>query len=145
MLSEETLQKDLHAAMRARDQQRVDVLRGLITAAKNLKVERSGGAVTESDLVAIVRKEVNKRTEIIGFAEKAGRGETAAAAAAERDMLQAYMPAQLEGEELAAIVRALADELGSTQIGPLMAELKKRHEGRFDGKEASALIRALSA
>jgi len=144
MLSEESLQKDLHAAMRARDQRRVDVLRGLITVAKNLKVERRGAALAETDLVAIVRKEVNKRTEIIGFAEKGGRAEAAAAAAAERALLQAYLPAQIEGEELRQVIRALAEELGNTQIGPLMGELKKRHEGRFDGKEASALIRELN-
>ncbi len=145
MLNEETLQSDLHTAMRARDQQRVDVLRGLIAVAKNLKVERSGQALREADLVGIVRKELNKRTEIIGFAEQAGRPETVAAATAERAILQAYLPAQVEGDELRQVIRALADELGNTQIGPLMSELKKRHEGRFDGKEASAIIRALNS
>ena len=41
------------------------------------------------------------------------------------------------------MINGLAAELGTTQIGPLMAELRKRHAGQFDGKLASELIKKL--
>jgi uncharacterized protein YqeY len=44
---------------------------------------------------------------------------------------------------LEAVINGLAAELGTTQIGPLMAELRKRHAGQFDGKLASELIKKL--
>ena len=85
-----------------------------------------------------MRKELNKRVEIVGFARQAGRAETVAQAEAERAMLEAYLPAQLDAAALEAAVKAIAAELGTTQIGPVMAELRKRHAGQFDGKLASA-------
>ena len=64
---------------------------------------------------------------------------------AESAILEAYLPAQLGPAELEAAVRAIAAELGTTQIGPVMAELRKRHAGQFDGKLASELIKKLAS
>jgi len=142
-MTEESLQKELHDSMRARDQRRADILRGIITAAKNLKVEKRIPALAESDLIAIVRKESKKRTDIIDFATKGNRAEIAAEAEKEKQILDAYLPAQISGAELAEVVSRLAAEVGSNEIGPLMKALRERFAGRFDGKEASALIRGL--
>jgi len=144
-LAEAQLQRDLQDAMRARDRQRIDVLRGLIAAIKNAKVERQVAELPEADIVALVRKELNKRSEIIGYARQAGRAETVAQNEAEQAMLEAYLPKQLDAAELEAAVRGIAAELGTTQIGPVMAELRKRHAGQFDGKLASELIKRLGS
>ncbi len=143
-MTEESLQKDLQDAIRARDQRRADILRGVITAAKNLKVEKRVDSLPETDLVSIIRKEAKKRTDIIDFATKGGRDEIAAEAKQEQAILEAYLPSQLSAEELAEVVDKLAAELGTKEIGPLMGALKQRYSGRFDGKQASSLIRALS-
>ncbi len=145
MPTEADLQRDLHAAMRARDMPKVYVLRGVITAVKNSKVEKQIPELPEAEIVALVRKEASKRVEAIGFAEKAGRSETVAQNQAEKAILDAYLPAQLGAADLEAAVRALSAELGTTQIGPLMAALRERHSGQFDGKLASELIRKLAA
>ena len=42
------------------------------------------------------------------------------------------------------MIKQIAGELGTTQIGPVMAKLRERHAGQFDGKLASELIRKLS-
>src|SRR5439155_1373564 len=57
-LTEQQLADDLTRAMKAREMPRVYVLRGLITAAKNLKIERRGAALAEVDLVQLVRREI---------------------------------------------------------------------------------------
>lgn len=144
-LDEASLQRDLQDAMRARDRRRIDVLRGLIAAIKNAKVERQVGTLPEPEIVALVRKEANKRTEIAGFATQAGRAATVADAEAERAILESYLPTQLDPAALEAAIRALAAELGTMQIGPLMAALRDRHAGQFDGKQASELIKKLTA
>jgi uncharacterized protein YqeY len=142
-IEEASLQRDLQDAMRARDRQRIDVLRGLIAAIKNAKVERQTATLPEPEIVALVRKELNKRTEIIGYAQQAGRAEALAQAEAERAILERYLPAQLDAAALEGVIRTLAAELATTQIGPLMAALRKRHAGQFDGKLASELIKKL--
>ena len=49
----------------------------------------------------------------------------------------------MDATALEAAIRAIAADLGGNQIGPIMAELRKRHAGQFDGKLASELIKKL--
>lgn len=140
---ESRLQRDLQDAMRARDRARMEVLRGLITAVKNSKVEKQVPELPEAEIVALVRKESNKRVEIIDFARQANRPETVTQAETEKAILDAYLPAQMDAAQLEAAIRGIAAELGANQIGPVMAELRKRHAGQFDGKLASELIKKL--
>jgi len=144
MLTEAQIEADLKAAMRARDMPRVYVLRGIIAAIKNLKVDKQIREVGEADLVGIVRKEVSKRVEAAAYGEKAGREEVVAQNRLEQTILEAYLPKQLSPAELEALIKGLSAELGTTQIGPLMAALRQRHGGQFDGKLASEMIKKLT-
>lgn len=144
MATEAQLQSDLQAAMKARAMEKVYILRGLITAIKNLKVEKQIGELPEVEIAALVRKEINKRSEATEFARKAGRDELVEQNESEKALLEVYLPQQLGAEALTDIIKGLASELGTTQIGPLMAKLRERYAGEFDGKLASELIRKLA-
>ena len=144
MATEAQLQNELQAAMKSRAMEKVYILRGLITAIKNLKVEKQVAEVPEADIALLVRKEINKRTEAAEFARQAGRQELVDQNERERAVLQAYLPQQLTASALEDVIKELAAELGTTQIGPLMAKLRERYAGQFDGKLASELIRKLA-
>ncbi len=144
-LTEAQLNADLAAAMKARDMTRVYVLRGLLTAAKNLKVERRGAALSEADLVQLVRRELRQREEAEGFAAKAGRSEAVAQNQAERRLLEAYVPAQLSAGDLEAAVRGLVQALPQPSMGAVMAALREQYAGRFDGKQASEIAKRILA
>jgi uncharacterized protein YqeY len=144
MATEAQLQGELQAAMKARAMEKVYILRGLITAIKNQKVEKQVAEIPEADIALLVRKEINKRTEAVEFARKAGRQELVDQNERERAVLEAYLPQQLSASTLEEVIKGLAAELGTTQIGPLMAKLRERHAGQFDGKLASELIRKLT-
>ena len=107
-LTEQQLADDLNRAMKARDMPRVYVLRGVIAAVKNLKVERRGAELVEADLSQIVRKEIRKREEAEEFALKAGRQDTVEQNRSERAMLEAYAPAQLDPATLEQAIREIA-------------------------------------
>jgi uncharacterized protein YqeY len=143
MASEAELQTELHSAMKARAMEKVYVLRGLITAIKNLKVEKQRAELADADIAALVRKEINKRVEALEFARKAGRTDLIESNEREKRLLEAYLPQQLDAAALTEIITRLAAELGTTQIGPLMTALRERHAGQFDGKLASEIIRKL--
>src|SRR4029453_13794505 len=96
-VSEEQLAQDLTAAMKARDAQRVAVLRGVVAAAKLLKVERRAPRPEEADLVQVLRKEVRKREEAEEFAIKAGREDLVSQNRAERAILDEYVPPHRAG------------------------------------------------
>jgi hypothetical protein len=140
-LTEAQLTADLTAAMKARDMRRVYVLRGLITAAKNLTVERRGAALGEADLVQLVRRELRQREEAEEFATKAGRADAVEQNQAERRVLEAYVPAQLDAAALETVVRGIVQALPNPAIGAVMAALREQHAGRFDGKQASEIVK----
>jgi uncharacterized protein YqeY len=140
-LSEERLAKELASAMKAREMERVYVLRGVITAVKNLKVEKRGSEVAEAELVQIVRKEIRKREEAEEFASKAGRNDLLEQNRAERAMLEAYVPAQLDAAQLEAAIREVAARPEGRSLGAIMGALRERFAGRYDGKQASELAR----
>ncbi|MBP1685830.1 MAG: GatB/YqeY protein [Deltaproteobacteria bacterium] len=144
MASEAQLQEDLKSAMKARAMETVYVLRGLITAIKNVKVEKQVAELPEADIVALVRKEANKRSEAIEFARKGNRQDLVEQNEREKVLLEQYLPQQMSAEALMAAIKQIAAEIGSTQIGPIMAKLRERHAGQFDGKLASELIRKMA-
>ncbi len=143
MADEAQLQADLKSAMKARDMDTVYVLRGLIAVIKNLKVEKQISAVAEADIASLVRKEINKRVEAADYARQANRADLMQKNEHEKRLLEKYLPQQLSAEALEAAIKAIAAELGTTQIGPIMGKLRERHAGQFDGKLASELIRKL--
>jgi len=144
-LSEAQLTADLTAAMKARDMPRVYVLRGVITAAKNLKVERRAASLSEADLVQIIRREIRQRDEAEEFASKAGRTDAVEQNRAERKMLDSYVPAQLDAAALETVVRGIVASLPSPAMGPVMAALREQHSGQFDGKQASEIVKRVLA
>jgi uncharacterized protein YqeY len=144
MVTESELQTELQSAMKARATEKVMILRDVMTAIKNLKVERMAASLPEVDVVAIIRKEVHKRVEATEFARKANRQDLIDKNEAEKALLETYLPKQMSAEELEAVIKAIAAEIGGNQIGPVMAKLRERHAGLFDGKLASEIIRKLA-
>jgi len=144
-VSEQQLSDDLRRAMKARDMTTVYVLRGVTAAAKNVKVERRATELSEGDLLEIIRREVRKRQEAEEFAVKAGRDDLVRQNASERAILEPYLPAMLSGAALEACVRELARAQPGAAMGQIMAALKAQHAGRFDGREASDLVRRVLA
>ena len=144
-LTEQQLADDLNRAMKARDMPRVYVLRGVIAAVKNLRIERRGAELAEADLSQIIRKEIRKREETEEFALKAGRRDAGEQNRSERAMLEAYAPAQLDPAALEQAIREIAAEPNAGNLGAVMGALKARFAGRFDGRQASEIARRVLA
>src|SRR5690348_17232068 len=101
MTLQEGLDSDLKDAMRARDADKLGVLRMLKSALKNAAIEKGGAAATLEDAEAtqVVRKQVKQRQDSIESFEKGGRPELAEKERAEIAILQQYLPAAMSGEE----------------------------------------------
>ena len=145
VLDESTIQDRLKQAMRARATDEVMVLRGLVAAIKNLRIERRGagsggaGELGEADITQLVRREIKQREEAIAFAEQAGRADLVDKNRSERRFLETFLPQALSAGELEhAIAR---HHQCATSIGALMAKLKAEFGARLDGKVASEAVR----
>lgn len=142
-ISDRALRADLKNAMLAKDRVRTSVLRGVLSAAKNRAIERKEPLLDETELIAIVRREIKQRNETMEFARQAGRDETVAELTQELAVLEDYLPKQLGEEELRAAISTIVADSGASSIGPVMKELSSRYPGRYDGKLASRLAQEL--
>src|SRR6266404_6223498 len=129
MATEAMLRVDLQAAMKARDMPTVYVLRGLLAAIANLRIERGVAELNDAEIVALTQRETKQREEAESYARTASREDLVAQNAAERAILMRYLPAQL------------ADGLNA--MGPIMARLKERHAGQYDGRRAAEIVRSI--
>ncbi len=139
-LGEGTIQDRLKEAMRAKAMDQVMVLRGILAAVKNAKIERKGADLSSADVTQIVRREIKQREEAIGFAEKGGRADLVEKNSRDKTFLETFLPQGLSAADLVSAIERL-HAAGATAIGPLMAKLKAEFGERLDGKIASAAIK----
>ena len=141
------IDNDLKEAMKAKQAERLAVVRMLKSALKNSAIEKGGidFQLSEPDALAVVRKELKKRQDSIESFTKGGRPELAAKEAAEAEILRAYLPQALAADELNALVAECIAEMGATskaQMGAVMKLAVERAAGRADGKALSAAVAA---
>jgi uncharacterized protein len=134
----ERVQADTHAALKARERDRVAALRMVADALQ--KEHKQGG----DDEIAVLRRERKRRLEAADAYRDGGSAERAAAEEAEAREIERYLPAELSDEQLAEIVDAAIAESGASgpgDMGRAMGAAMPRVEGRADGKRVSAMVR----
>jgi uncharacterized protein YqeY len=141
------IDQDLKEAMKAREAERLGVLRMLKAALKNASIEKGGMQfeLADADALAIVRKEMKKRQDSIESFTKGGRPELAAKEESEAKILATYLPKALSAEEVQALVAAAIAEAGATskkEMGAVMKLANERAAGRVDGRTLSAAVSA---
>ncbi len=130
----DTIAADLKEAMKARDQLRVDTLRSALSGFTYKRTE-AGAELSEADELDVVRKQVKQRNDAFAEYVKAGRQDLAEKEAAERDILQKYLPAQKSADEIRTLVRAVIAELpeGKRDQGSVMKGVMPQLKGLADG------------
>ncbi len=144
MSLKDQITEDMKTAMRAKDSERLGTIRLLQAAMKQKEVDER---ITLDDVavVAIVDKLIKQRKDSIAAFTQAGRQDLADKEAAEMTVLQAYLPARLSPEEVAAEVRAIVAELGAAgpgDMGKVMGAVKTRLAGKADMGQVSAAVKA---
>lgn len=141
-----TLRADLHAAMRAREQVRVDTLRMVLTGISNAEVSGTEShELSQAETVKVVAKEAKKRKESATAYRDAGRPELAEREEAELEVLEVYLPQQLGADALEGIVDTAIGEVGATsmaQMGQVMQLVQAEVAGRADGGAVAAMVKA---
>jgi uncharacterized protein YqeY len=139
----ERVREDRLAARKARDADTVTALGGLLAALE--EVEKSSGTpLSEQDEIALLRRERKRRDEAAASFREGGREDDARREEVEAALIQAYLPEELGGDELAAIVDAAIAEAGATsprEMGAVMKLVMARTEGRADGRVVSGLVK----
>ncbi len=141
------LSEAVKTAMRAKDSARLGTLRFLLAAVKQKEVD-GRRELDDSEITAIIEKQVKQRRESIAAFEKAGRLETAEQEKAELAVLQEFLPQAATPQEVDAAVQAAIAEVtrqgvsGPAAIGKVMGIVKTALAGRADMSAVSAQVKA---
>jgi uncharacterized protein YqeY len=110
--------EDMKTAMRAKDSERLGTIRLLLAALKQKEVDERV-VLDDAAVIAIVDKLIKQRKDSLEAFTKAERKDLADKEAAELVVLQAYLPARLSADEVAAAVKAIVAELGASGPGDM--------------------------
>ena len=141
----ETIQKDMVAAMKSKDEARLSAIRMIKTALKKVEVD-SMKPLDEATEMQVLNSLIKQRTESAEMFRKGGRVEMAEKEEAERTLIESYMPAPATPEEMEeAIAAAMAETqvTSAKQMGVVMKAAQAKLAGkRVDGKALSEKVRA---
>ena len=152
MSLKDQITEDMKTAMRAKDSERLGTIRLLLAALKQKEVDERV-VLDDAAVVAIVDKLIKQRKDSIEAFQKAERADLADKESAELKVLQAYLPARLSADEVAAAVKAIVAELGAElgraagpgDMGKVMAAVKSQLAGKADMGQVSAAVKAALA
>ena len=139
------VQKDMTAAMKARDEARLSGLRMIKAALMKQKVD-SPKPQDEAAEMQVLKSLIKQRTEAAEMFRKAGRIEQAEKEEAERTQIESYLPAAASEQEIEAAIAAALAETGVTslkQMGVAMKAAQAHLAGKtVDGKALSEKVRS---
>lgn len=134
------------AAMKGGDKPRLAAIRLMLAKIKDRDIELRGKEAGDDDamVVDVLQKMAKQRRESITMFDEGGRDELAAAERSELEVIEQFLPKQMDEVETRAAINKVRDDLGASGIkdmGKVMAELKNRHATELDMSRASALVK----
>jgi len=140
----EKFQKDLVDAMRAKDELRLSVLRGIKSAVKLKEVEKIH-ALDDAETIQVLQTLVKQRKDSIEQFTKGNRPELAEKETKELAIIESYLPAGASEAEMDAAITKAISETGADsmkQMGAVIKAAKSGLEGKtVDGKALSDRVR----
>lgn len=141
-----TIESDFLTAMKARDAEKLSVLRMLKAAVTHYKIDKKKEDLSDEEIFEILQKQVKQRRESIESFEKAGRTELAEKEKREASLLTAYLPKQLSAQEITANASEVIAKVGAkskADTGRVMKELMPLVKGKADGKAVNEILSKL--
>ena len=139
--------EDMKSAMRARETERLATIRLLLAAIKQKEVDERI-ELDDAAVIGVVDKLIKQRKDSIEAFRKAERHDLADKEQAEMQVLQAYLPARMNAQEVTQAVAAIVAELGAKgpgDMGRVMAAVKAQLSGKADMGQVSAAVKSALA
>jgi uncharacterized protein len=134
----------MKAAMRSGEKERLGVIRMITAAIKQREVDERI-MLDDAQVLSVLEKMIKQRKESLELFKTGNRQDLADKEAAEITLLQGYMPSQLSGAEIDALIAEAVAATGASSIkdmGKVMAIIKTKAQGRADMGSVGAKIKA---
>ncbi|WP_297570101.1 GatB/YqeY domain-containing protein [uncultured Anaerovibrio sp.] len=143
MSIKEQLANDMKEAMKAKEKERLAVIRMVRGAIRQQEIDGKTELDDEA-VIAVISKEVKMRKDSIVDFQKGGRDDLVAQNEAEIAFLMPYLPKQLTEDEVRELVKEAVEKTGASSpkdMGKVMGALMPKVKGRADGKMVNQLVK----
>ncbi|RPH02639.1 MAG: GatB/YqeY domain-containing protein [Candidatus Pelagibacter sp. TMED153] len=143
------IEEKLNQALKAKDKNTYPTLRLIVSAIKDAEIaNRSKGKndISDSDITTILKKMIKQRNESCEVYKKAGRTELLDSETKEINIINIFLPKQLNDEETKKICEEAIKSVGATSMkdmGKVMSVLKSKHADTLDFSKVSLIIKGL--
>jgi uncharacterized protein len=143
------IEEKLNQALRDKDKNTYPTLRLVISAIKDAEIAnrtKDKEKISDSEIMAILKKMIKQRNESCEIYKKAGRQELFETETREIEVISGFLPKQLNDEETKKVCAEIIKEVGATSIkdmGKVMGELKSKHSDKLDFSKVSLIIKEL--
>lgn len=141
----EKILDDIKNAMKNKEADRLAAVRFLQSAIKYREIELRPNAITDQEVIGVIKKLAKQRKDSISEFEKAGRMELVDKEKFELSVLEEYLPQQMSEADLKKVVEDVIAALGAKdikQMGAVIKEVMARTAGTADGKMISDLVKS---
>ncbi len=142
----EQINSDMKVAMKAKDKEKLQAIRA-IKAAFTLEMTKTGNSeIADANALKIVQKLAKQRKDSADTYIASGRQELADTELTEMSYIEAYLPAQINDEELTIIIKNIVSKVGANSIkdmGKVVGLASKELAGRADGKTIADKVKAI--
>ena len=139
----EKLDKDMIEAMKAKDKEKLTVIRMVKASLKQEQIDHKK-EINDDLLIDVVNKQIKMRNDSITEFEKGNRADLVEKTQNEIDILMAYLQEQLSSEEVIKVIDEIFAEVkpeSQKDMGKVMKEAQAKLKGKADMKEVSTIIR----
>jgi uncharacterized protein YqeY len=143
------LTTEMKEAMKAGDKRKLGTVRLIQAALKDKDIELRGagkGPASDDEILAVMQKMIKQRQESLAMYEQGGRPELAAQEREEAEVIQSFLPKQMDEAEVRAAIEAAIAETGAASMkdmGKVVGALRGKYAGRMDFGRASGLVKEL--
>ena len=145
----EQIKNGIKEAMMAKDQIRLDTMRGMVAGFTNelvAKGRKPNEMLTDEEVLAVITRLAKQRKDSIEQFKKGNRDDLVKEESAQLVILETYLPKLMDRSEVENFARTKKDELGitdGTKKGMLMSALMKDFKGKADGALVKEVVDAL--
>ena len=147
MSLEQTINADIKTAMLAKDEKGLRSLRAIKAAIILAKTaEGAGGEIKQEEEIKMLQKLVKQRKDSLEIFTQQNRPELAQKESEEIEVIEKYLPKQLDTETLKTLIQTIITETGASSpadMGKVMGTASKQLAGKADGKTISAIVKEL--
>lgn len=146
MSLQQRVMEAMKTAMKNKDAQALEALRSVKSALLLAQTESgSKKELTEAEELKLLQKQVKQRKDSAAIYREQGRPDLAEPELAQAEIIEQFLPKQLDEEEVAKIIDGIIAETGATSMadmGKVMGLASKKLAGQADGKTISTVVKA---